>query len=157
MNGDPSQKQEVEGFVTLHVPARYSYLRIVRQAIVDICARARASRIDVAQLEMAVDEACANIIEHSYGGENPVNDHTSESLGLKLNLLQYSDRIDVKIYDFGKGFDFQSYTFPAPEGYLEEKKTRGLGMFIIHQFVNEMTYERNTPRGNYLKLTRHLS
>lgn len=157
MDAEGPQELEVEGFVTLHVPSRYSYLRIVRQSVLDICARSGASQIDAAQLEMAVDEACANIIEHSYGGENAPSDHSCENMGLKINLLQHRDRIVVEIYDFGKGFNFESYAFPEPEGYLENKQTRGLGMFIINQFVNEVLYERGTSRGNYLRLTRMLS
>ena len=53
----------IEGFVTLHLPCRYSYLRMIRQSVLDISARAGLSEFKTAQLEMAVDEACANVIE----------------------------------------------------------------------------------------------
>ena len=147
------QNKDAEGFVTLHVPSRYSYLRIVRQSIVDLCARAGSSELVAAQLEMAVDEACANIIEHSYGGENEP-DGQANTLGLRVNLVQFRHKIIVELHDFGKGFDFDSYQYPAPDEYVENKQSRGLGMYIINQFVDEVDYQRNTSTGNCLKLTK---
>lgn len=146
-------KEEIEGFVTLHIPSKYSYLRIVRQSVMDICARAGSSEFMAAQLEMAVDEACANIIEHSYGGESGPSDPVSgQGLGLRVNLVQQADGILVELYDYGKGFNFESYQFPEPPEYIENQQKRGLGMFIINQFVDQVDYQRGTPEGNCLKL-----
>jgi len=156
MSTEGKQEKEVEGFVTLHVPSRYSYLRIVRQSVMDICARAGASEFDAARLEMAVDEACANIIEHSYGGEKQADDYSTEGLGLRLNLVQHSDCIVVELYDYGKGFNFASHTFPVPEEYIDKEHNRGLGMFIINQFVDEVDYQRGTSMENCLKLVKRL-
>lgn len=154
MENTPNQSNR-EGFVTLHVPSKYSYLRIVRQSVMDICARMGASEYDAAQLEMAVDEACANIIEHSYGGEKSSNEQAN-GLGLRMNLLLQDGNIVVELYDYGKGFDFESYSFPAPEQYIDNQQERGLGMYIIHQFVDEIRYERDTGMGNCLRLTKKL-
>ncbi len=151
----PDQRDDVEGFVTLHVPSRYNYLRIVRQSVTDLCARTGLSEIDSAQLEMAVDESCANIIEHSYEGEEDAGS-AAQGLGLKINFIQYSDRIVVEIYDYGHGFDFDSYQYPEPAEYVESSRRRGLGMYIINKFVDELSYQRGTSLGNCLKLTRYI-
>lgn len=151
MTTETSNPQEIAGFVTLHVPSRYSYLRIVRQSVMDICARAGASEFFAAQLEMAVDEACANIIEHSYGGEKE-KPSSSEGLGLRVNLVQQDKGILVELYDYGRGFDFESYTYPEPPEYIDNHQERGLGMFIINQFVDKVNYERGTSMGNCLTM-----
>lgn len=153
----PEKERElaIEGFVTLHLPCRYSYLRMIRQSVTDMSARAGLSEFQAAQLEMAVDEACANVIEHSYGGEagaasNP--DHP----GLRINLMQCKDRVVIEIFDRGSGFGFDAHRVIQPEEYLSDQRQRGLGMFIIQKFVDDVQYERGTSSGNCLRLTKML-
>ena len=80
-----------DGTVTLHLPCQFEYLRIARQSIVDVCSRAGLSEYKTAQLEMAVDEACANIIEHSYG-RDPNKPATNDQPGMQINLHTEPDR-----------------------------------------------------------------
>jgi anti-sigma regulatory factor (Ser/Thr protein kinase) len=71
------------------------------------------SEFKAAQLEMAVDEACANVIEHSYGGEAAAL-HNPNHPGLRINLMQCRDRIVVEIFDRGRGFDFDGHMTMDP-------------------------------------------
>jgi serine/threonine-protein kinase RsbW len=148
-------KLAIEGFVTLHLPCRYSYLRMIRQSVLDMCARAGLSEFKAAQLEMAVDEACANVIEHSYGGETGAS-HNASHPGLRINLMQCRDRIVVEIFDRGSGFDFEGQSIVDPQAYVDANRQRGLGMFIIRKFVDDVAYERETSSGNCLRLTKLL-
>lgn len=151
MNAD--NNVTIEGFVTLHLPCRYSYLRMIRQSVLDICARAGLSEFKTAQLEMAVDEACANVIEHSYGGEASAAAHPNHP-GIRINLMQCKDRIVVEIFDRGKGFDFDNQRSIDPDEYIKDGRQRGLGMYIIRKFVDDVSYERATTAGNCLRLTK---
>lgn len=145
----------IEGFVTLHLPCRYSYLRMIRQSVIDMCARAGLSEFKSAQLEMAVDEACANVIEHSYGGEAAAVNNPNHP-GLRINLMQCRDRIVVEVFDRGKGFEFETQQVIDPKAYVDNERQRGLGMFIIQKFVDDVSYERGTSSGNCLRLTKLL-
>ncbi len=145
----------IEGFVTLHLPCRYSYLRMIRQSVIDMSARAGMSEFNAAQVEMAVDEACANVIEHSYGGETTIGNNPNHP-GLRINLMQCRDRIVIEIFDRGKGFDYEKQGVIDPDQYIENERNRGLGMFIIQKFVDEVSYERGTSSGNCLRLTKFL-
>lgn len=147
-------KENVQGFVTLHIPSQFGYLRVLRQSILDTSVRAGLSEFDAAQLEMAVDEACANIIEHSYGTRS--DGKRAVTAGIHVNLFQQKDRVVVEIFDQGEGFDFDAHKDIDPETYLDEGNERGLGMYIIRRFVDEVHYERGTPAGNYLRLVKHL-
>ena len=149
----PEPNAAIEGFVTLHLPCRYSYLRMIRQSVVDMSARSGLSEFKAAQLEMAVDEACANAIEHSYGGEGEVQGNPNHP-GLRINLMQCRDRIMVEIFDRGRGFDFDGHAVVEPDDYLKANRQRGLGMYIIKRFVDDVTYERGTSSGNCLRLTK---
>lgn len=145
----------IEGFVTLHLPCRYSYLRMIRQSVLDMSARAGMSEFKAAQLEMAVDEACANVIEHSYGGETATMSNPNHP-GLRINLMQCNDKIVIEIFDRGKGFDFEDQSIVHPDEYLDKGRQRGLGMFIIQKFVDDVSYERATSSGNCLRVTKRL-
>lgn len=143
------------GVVTLHIPSRYGYLRVLRQTVMDACVRAGLSEFEAAQLEMAVDEACANIIEHGYG-ETPGMESNLPNDGIHVNLIQQNDGVVVEIYDRGRGFDIDSAPEVRPHDYLESDQERGLGLFIINRFVDELDYERGTPSGNCLRLTKRI-
>jgi anti-sigma regulatory factor (Ser/Thr protein kinase) len=43
-----------------------------------------------------------------------------------------------------------------PDEYLQDERQRGLGMFIIQKFVDDVTYERGTSSGNCLRVTKLL-
>lgn len=139
--------------MTLHVPARFSYLRIIRQSAMDLCARAGLSEFKAAQVEMAVDEACANIIEHSYHGE-VTDEEEPKHPGIRANLMQGNDRIVVELLDRGSGFDLPKQQPMSPDKYLETNSERGLGTYIIKRFVDAVTYEHDTPAGHCLRLTK---
>ena len=135
--------------VTVHIPGRLDFLRVVRQAAADLCASAGASLLWASQFEMALDEACANIIEHSYrrAEKNP---------GIQISLTEYPDRIEAEIQDTGAGFEFESAETIHPDRYLEECRCRGLGLHIIRSFVDSASYRRGTSAGNCLRLVKRL-
>ena len=128
---------------------------MIRQSVLDMSARAGMSEFKAAQLEMAVDEACANVIEHSYGGEQATINNPNHP-GLRINLMQCRDRIVIEIFDRGRGFDFEDQSVIQPQDYLSEGRQRGLGMFIIQKFVDDVSYERGTSSGNCLRVTKLL-
>ena len=150
---DLTRDATINGFVTLHLPCRYSYLRMIRQAILDMSRRMGFTDAKAAQLEMAVDEACTNVIEHSYGGEAGAAE-PADHPGLRVNLMEGGDRIVVEIFDRGQGFDLARKPVIDPKDYLENRRERGLGLYIIQKFVDEVSYERATSAGNCLRLTK---
>ncbi len=155
MNQELNSPDSNTGVVTLHIPSRYGYLRVLRQTVMDTCIRAGLSEFEAAQLEMAVDEACANIIEHGYG-ETPGRESGLPNDGIHVNLIQQNDGVVVEIYDRGRGFDIDSAPTVRPHDYLESDQERGLGLFIINRFVDGLDYERGTPSGNCLRLIKRI-
>ncbi|MBU0677928.1 MAG: ATP-binding protein [Verrucomicrobia bacterium] len=150
-----SPAHSTEDISILHVPPLFSQLRTIRQAVRDLCSRARMSEFEAAQLEMAVDEACANVIEHSYADIDP-RATTDQVHVLRLKLIHAPDSVRVEITDRGEGFDFESTELLDPKDYLEAGRERGLGMYIINRFVDSARYERGGPEGNCLTLTKLL-
>ncbi|MFT5121943.1 MAG: serine/threonine-protein kinase RsbW [Kiritimatiellia bacterium] len=152
---NPTQNMYTEGIVSIHLPCHFEYLRIARQSIIDVCARAGLSEYKTAQLEMAIDEACANIIEHSYGHvHNQPN--APDQRGMQLNLIRQQNAIVVEVIDFGKGFAYNEDSVIHPEDYVRDKRERGLGLYIIKNFVDELSYTCDAEKGNLLRLTKNI-
>ena len=62
----------------------------------------------------------------------------------------------VEIYDRGSGFDVDKQRPISPDEYVAAQRERGLGLFIIQKFVDDLQYERGGSAGNCLRLTKRL-
>jgi len=91
-------------------------------------------------VQMAVDEACSNIIEHAYGGENRGE--------IELCCQPLPDGLKITITDWGEPFDPQAVQEPNIHAPLEERGEGGLGLFLMKQLMDEVSFEfgrrRNT-------------
>ncbi len=98
-------------------------------------------------MQLAVDEACTNIITHGYADTDP---------GLILLDVEIrSDRLIISITDFGQSFEPDSAAVPDVNAPADEREAGGFGLFFIRQSVDEMNY-RVTENGNIMTLTKYL-
>ena len=98
-------------------------------------------------LQLAVDEACTNIITHGYQGTNPGS--------IILSLAFTNDSIEVSITDFGHAFEPSQTPAPNLEAGLEDRPTGGFGLFFIYQTMDEINYTTNLY-GNRLTFIKKL-
>ncbi|MBT4603110.1 MAG: ATP-binding protein, partial [Bacteroidetes Order II. Incertae sedis bacterium] len=82
---------------TLTIPSSTRFLEDVREFVTSHAEKAEFSESEVEQLKMAVDEACANVIEHAYHGE------TEQPIDIAV-IIQ-PDRLTVRIRDKGRQFN----------------------------------------------------
>ncbi len=99
-------------------------------------------------LQLAVDEACTNVITHGYAGMDPGS--IIVELGLQPGIVR------VSITDFGHSFEPANTPAPDPNATVEEREEGGFGLFFIRQSVDQMDY-RVTEDGNTMVLTKYLS
>jgi serine/threonine-protein kinase RsbW len=84
---------------------------------------------------IAVDEACANIFEHAYS-------EIKHPPPLEIFVAMNEDSFTVDLIDGGTPFDFRSYTMPEfPKHYIEGNE-RGAGVYMIHQCMDQVEYDR---------------
>ena len=98
-------------------------------------------------VQLAVDEACTNIITHGYADMDP----GSVILDLELD----PDKLTVSLTDFGHSFEPGNTPVPDVDASIEERELGGFGLFFINQSMNEMAY-RVTEDGNTMILTKYL-
>ena len=96
---------------------------------------------------MAVDEACANVIRHSYGGECEASAEISHP-GLHVRISEQAEELVVEIVDRGAGFNIDEVVKPE----LKEPADGEIGFFVIDKFVDQVDYQRGTQDGNRLVL-----
>jgi serine/threonine-protein kinase RsbW len=98
-------------------------------------------------VEMAVDEACSNIIEHAYGGEtDAVIEYTHEIR---------RDRLIITLRDYGKPFDHTCVAQPDLHSDIGERDIGGLGFFFMCQLMDEIDFEFSSEDGNLLTMVKY--
>ena len=95
-------------------------------------------------VQLAVDEASTNIIEHGYGQECP------ERIDITCEILE--DGLKIVIFDDAEPFNPETVPEPEINVSLEELKPRGLGIYLIRQMMDEVRYEPTQDRGNTLTM-----
>jgi serine/threonine-protein kinase RsbW len=106
--------------------------------------RAGLDESEAYAVQLAVDEATTNIIEHGYGRECP------SRIDISCEIID--DGLKVTIYDDAEPFDPTSVPEPQINVSLEELKPRGLGVFLMRKMMDEVTYEANPRLGNTLTM-----
>ena len=99
-------------------------------------------------VQLAVDEACTNIITHGYAGMDPGS--------IILDLELDSDKITLSLTDFGHAFEPDNTPVPDVDAPIEERELGGFGLFFIQQSVDEMKY-LTSEDGNTMTLIKHLA
>ena len=99
-------------------------------------------------VQLAVDEACTNIISHGYADLDPGS--------IILDLETAPEKLIIALTDFGHSFEPSSAPVPDINAPIEERELGGFGLFFIQQSVDEMAYEV-TEDGNKMTLTKYLN
>lgn len=138
----------IENTFTLDVPSSTANLAIIRDFVTRIAAQAGLNEAEVGQLELAVDEACANVIEHAYG-----DDKTKQVM---IRAVFDEDALRIHVIDTGQGFDPTQIPQQDLKDLIAKRKTGGLGMRLIKTLMDEVTYEIEPGRKNELRMVKKL-
>lgn len=135
----------------LKLPANSENLDIIRKFVSGIAENIGFNEEEVYQIELAVDEACANIINHAYK-----NDNMPAEKIIHVTVRTRKDRIEVKIADKGVGFDPDSLETPDMDRYLRERKQGGLGVHLIKTLMDEVKFQIKPGVRNEVKMVKYL-
>ncbi|MBZ5619171.1 MAG: ATP-binding protein [Acidobacteriia bacterium] len=132
----------------LHVPSSTENLAMIRDFVGKIGERAGMNPAELVRLELAVDEACANVIEHAYGSDD------TREVTVKATLD--SETVEIKIVDTGRGFDPSVIEQANLEQLASQRKSGGLGMRLIRSVMDEVQYQIVPGQKNELRMVKHL-
>lgn len=118
---------------TVVYPARFENLDHVRDFVAGLAEKCGLEPAAVYAVQLAVDEAFSNIIEHAYGGES---DEVVECTG----QLARGELI-VTLRDCGKSFSPEAVPAPDLLADLEDREVGGLGLYFIRQLMDEVHFD----------------
>ena len=134
---------EIETLVDMPFTAEPSRLKHVRSLV---GAAARAAGFDEAMardIVLAVDEACTNVIIHTYGGRTDGN--------VVLRIVHCRDGIRLSLRDYGAPV---SVADVKPRD-LDEIKPGGLGTHFINEIMDSVRFlPAPDGAGNILEMTK---
>ncbi|MBT8401841.1 MAG: ATP-binding protein [Rhodothermia bacterium] len=122
---------------TLTIPSSTRYLEDVRRFVEQHAIEANFETKDVGELKIAVDEACSNVIEHAYRG-NDEND-------IDVDIIVKPDRFTVRIRDRGRSFEQSEYEEPNIFEFANQGRAGGFGVQIMRRLMDHVEYRK---RGN---------
>ncbi len=140
--------KSIEKKFTLQVPSSTENLALIREFVSSTALQAGFDEKDVAKLELAVDEACANVIEHAYGHD------VNKEVIVRARLDDEAFAIDIE--DTGKGFDPEKIDQEELEQLISKRKTGGLGMRLMKTLMDEVHYEIEPGKKNALHMVKRL-
>lgn len=110
-----------------------------------VAERARAAGMaadPVGEIELALTEALANVIEHSYDGD--------AGKEIVVDVEVGGDALAIHVRDWGRAFDAGSYAARD----LDDPGEGGYGVFLMEQLMDNVTREPQPDGGTLLTLVK---
>lgn len=121
----------MNGTASLTIPADLNEILTISAALESLMQAHGFPEEDILDTQLAVEEAVTNSIVHGYGG-------TTGTVTVSLDVTRSRSRI--RIEDEAVPVDPLSLPEPELEGDLEERQLGGLGVFLIRQVMDEVSY-----------------
>ena len=133
---------------TLEVPSSTENLVLIRDFVTRIGQQAHLDEQEISNLELAVDEACANVIEHAYG-----LDTRQEVI---IQAICDEEAVRISVIDTGKGFDPTGVKPASIDTLVTERRSGGLGIRLIKALMDEVSYQIQPGQKNELHMIKRL-
>jgi serine/threonine-protein kinase RsbW len=132
---------------TLTMSADESKLSTIRDFVACVGQEAGLSDQVIADLQLAVDEVCANVLRHGYRGQGGE---------LAVTIQPLRDAVRVTVQDWGVAFDPQAVPEPDVATPLEQRPLGGMGLYLVRQVMDEVLFEFGAEKGNTVTMVRRL-
>jgi anti-sigma regulatory factor (Ser/Thr protein kinase) len=135
-----SLANRISSMIEIKIPSDPKLLSIVRAMIGQLCEVMNCSSTEQGNIVLAVDEACANIIKHTYHGD--------PKRIIEIVCEADEDKLEISLQDEGPPVDFARI---VPRD-LNEVRPGGLGTYFIRSLMDEVVYEHRQGGGNVLRM-----
>ncbi len=132
--------------ITMAFPGRFSSLDAIRNFYARAAEKAGLDKDSIADIELAVDEAASNIIDHAYGGEGKGE--------IECSYRVIPEGLEVILHDHGKPFDPEAVAEPDLVSDVCCREPSGLGMHFMKSLMDSVDFSFNGHGGNLLTMTK---
>ncbi|MZG29251.1 MAG: ATP-binding protein [Nitrospinae bacterium] len=130
--------------IKLSIPSNPKYLGLIRKVLEELFQNHEVPDETARRLILCVDEACANVIKHSYEGS------CDEPIEATFTIER--DDFKVQIRDYGKQCNINQ----IKPRELDDMKPGGLGTHFINEIMDEVSYCTNRAKGTLLTMIKKL-
>jgi len=129
-------------------PSRYESLAEIGEFVTEQAEAAGLDEKGAYAVQLAVDEACSNIIEHAYG-EGKVGQ-------IKCTCTLIDGGLKIVLQDNGEPFAPDEVPEPSPGVPLEEYGPRGAGLFLMRKMMDEVKFDFRLGKGTTLTMVKRV-
>jgi serine/threonine-protein kinase RsbW len=137
------RRDALDPVVRLTIPARAEYITLCRLALTGLSRLRPLSEETLADLKLAITEACSNSVRHAY----PENGGHVE-----ISYTLTGDALEIVVCDEGEGFEPR-----GPHQAADELSEGGLGIAIIRSIADELEIGPREGGGSRLRFVKNLS
>ncbi|MBI3092358.1 MAG: ATP-binding protein [Candidatus Tectomicrobia bacterium] len=124
--------------ITLTVPSSTEFLHVVGAVMSEMAALAGFDDRQRRRIELAVDEACSNVLLCAYQQESEQS--------YRIGCVKEASELRITITDWG-----QDYAFPAAgelslPAKLPDPSSANIGLYLIYQIMDEVTFVSQTQQ-----------
>lgn len=120
-------------------------LAVVRATVSKLCELMDCPKEERRKVVLAVDEACTNIMKHTYKGD--------QSQTIDISCEGDKEKLEFVLRDCGPRCDAGSI---RPRD-IHDIRPGGLGTHFIRSIMDEVDYGYEEGRGNVLRMVKHLN
>ena len=131
----------------LEVDAELKNLSVINDFVTEATKQLGVAPGHTSGIQLAVDEACTNIIKYAYAEQKDL---------ITLTLEIVDEELIITVTDRGQPFDPESVPQPDLEADLEERSIGGLGMYLMRKLMDDVSYSFSAREGNKLTMRKHL-
>lgn len=131
----------------LQITSDMSNLAQVADFVADAARQAKLSQKQSDDVQMAVDEAVTNIMEHAYAGRKDGQ--------ISIRLQSDAREFFVEIRDAGNTFDPSKIKTPNTKSPLSKRTIGGLGIFFMRKLMDKVEFSHDTA-GNVTRMHKKL-
>ncbi|MBD0385244.1 MAG: anti-sigma regulatory factor [Nostoc sp. C3-bin3] len=102
------------------------------------------SKTQLDRLNLALAEGFTNAVRHAHHALPP-------ETTIEINIYLWIDRLEIRIWDYGKPFDPDAIAEPVP-GTLQ---VGGYGWFLLRRLADRVVYERGADGRNCLLIVKY--
>jgi len=99
----------------------------------------------ISSIDLAVRESVANAVKHG--------NKFDEEKKVEIVFTETTAGFEIKVRDFGKGFNVDE--IPDPTNQENLLKVTGRGILFMRSFMDEVEWESNTDGGMTVKMVKH--
>jgi serine/threonine-protein kinase RsbW len=131
----------------MRIPSHTDNLEIIRNFVSTVAKKVGFDDSEIGKIELSVDEACTNVIEHAYRHK----DGQKIDVAIKIDYNKFT----VIITDRGRAFDFKAVEMPDMKTYLAELRVGGLGIYLMKTLMDKVEYHSTPGKKNEVRMVKY--